>query len=118
MKLILKNVRTTKLMQALDMHEPFKFIGKVMDAPGTLTKSIEETLVALHNASKGEPVVVVGLIVNSEAAVIEGHKTYSTGEGWCTIEELCRHHGASNMVVVSVVPVVPVNTIITAEIEG
>ena len=99
MKVILKNIRTTKLMQAFDVFESFKFVGKVMDAPGKLTKSIDETLLALYNASKGEPVVVVGLIANGEAAVIEGHKAYNTGEGWCTIEELCRHHGASSMVI-------------------
>ena len=112
MKLILKNIRTTKLMQAFDMHEHFKFVGRVMDAPGTLTKSIEETLIALHNASKGDLFVVVGLIANSEAAVIDGHKAFSTGEQWCTIDELCIHHGAST------IAMVPANATTLAKGEG
>ncbi len=44
--------------------------------------------------------VAVRLIVNEEAAVIEGHEVYSTGGLWCTVQDLCTHHGASSMIVV------------------
>ena len=97
---IFKDIEATKFAQAFDVFEPFKFVGRIVNAEGTLTAPIGEALLALYERGKNEPLQVVGLIVNEEAAVIEGHEVYSTGGLWCTVQDLCTHHGASSMIVV------------------
>lgn len=100
--IIFKDPSVTQFMQGFDMFESFKFLGKTVSATGRLSKPVDETLLELHEKSKDDDYVVVGIIVpGEEAAFLRNHEVMSTGEKWVTVRDLCGSMGVEDFSYVS-----------------
>ena len=99
---VIKFQKTSKLLQNFDVFESFKFVGDVLPAEQADThfhmtpkQVLDEAVRA--NEKTDEYAVVGAIIPDVGAAFLPGHKVFSTGTAWCTVEEMCGSYNAKLM---------------------
>jgi hypothetical protein len=87
--IILKDVAKTKLMQAAQVFEAFKFFGDTMDFETTTEKPAWEYFELIAPAFKVSPLELVGVIIHDgDAYVLHNHRVISDGNRWYTVENI------------------------------
>ncbi len=95
---VLKHDFTTRFMQDADMFEKFKFVGMTLEASQAPSHHHLTAKEVLERATKQDcqGYSTVGVIIpNIGAAFLPGHRVYSNGQQWATVEDMCEAFGAA-----------------------
>jgi hypothetical protein len=79
------------------MFENNKFVGKILEAEQNSShwRISPKKLLEKCNQNNVENFITVGIIIpNKKAYFLPDHNVYSNGEGWITVEDMCKEYNA------------------------
>lgn len=96
--LVIEDVVKTRFMQVADIFEKSKFVGRITEAKGELTRTPKEILQAMvEKAEPDSPYRTVGIIVEGgRSTFVSGRAAYSDGHDWIIVNDLCQKLGGSS----------------------